>query len=228
MSSPRGTETTDSEHLVVEAYGESSFAQYRQGFSTLKVSGGCVGGGSETLLVDGTRVGDVRVYHEPVQTLKERMRTGGNNVPMVALPIGFSHTQGLSAQPSQDAFPTLRREGSGMAVAYSFDAMGSNSMKSSNPHSGVRAVDVSTTLDTARPDPSCNQGGIGIVEPTMTVRRLTPLECERLMGWADEWTRFDDTGREMSDTTRYKMCGNGVAAPVAEWIGRILLPLLTD
>jgi DNA (cytosine-5)-methyltransferase 1 len=135
------------------------------------------------------------------------------------------------------------------AVAYSFDSLASNSMKSNNPHSGVREVDVSKTLDTTRPDPSCNQGGIAIVaasltaandpsrspqasevtqqvaavvEASMTVRRLTPIECERLMGWPDNWTAGQ------IDTHRYKQCGNGVASPVAEWIGRQLINLHQD
>ena len=60
----------------------------------------------------------------------------------------------------------------------------------------------------------------------MVVRRLTPLECERLMGWADDWTRWRADGREVPDTTRYKMCGNGVASPCTEWIGGLLMPLL--
>jgi DNA (cytosine-5)-methyltransferase 1 len=93
------------------------------------------------LLLDGRRVDDVRVYTEPVQTLQERMGTGGNNVPVVA--------------------------------------------------SGY---------------------------PTMIVRRLTPLECERLMGWPDGHTS-ESTNGPVSDTQRYKMCGNGVASPVAQWIG---------
>ena len=49
-------------------------------------------------------------------------------------------------------------------VAYSFDALSSNSMKSSNPHSGCRQVDVSKCLDTTDPNPCKNQGGIAIVE----------------------------------------------------------------
>ncbi len=51
------------------------------------------------------------------------------------------------------------------------------------------------------------------------VRRLTPKECERLMGWPDDWTRFRADGAEIADARRYAMCGNGVVAPVAEWIG---------
>jgi DNA (cytosine-5)-methyltransferase 1 len=94
----------------------------------------------EPILIDGTRVDDVRVYQSPVQTLKERMGTGGNNVPVI----------------------------------------GSN-------------------------------------DTPMTVRRLTPLECERLMGWPDNWTEGQ------ADTHRYKQCGNGVASPVAQWIAQHLL-----
>lgn len=48
--------------------------------------------------------------------------------------------------------------------AFSFDSLASNSMKSSNPHSGCREVDVSKTLDATRPDPAKNQGGIAIVQ----------------------------------------------------------------
>ena len=51
-----------------------------------------------------------------------------------------------------------------VAVAYSFDSLASNSMKSSNPHSGCRQVEVSKCLDTTDPNPSKNQGGIAIVE----------------------------------------------------------------
>jgi DNA (cytosine-5)-methyltransferase 1 len=148
----------------------------------------------EPILLDGTRVDDVRVYEPPVQTLKERMGTGGNNVPV----IGFSHTQGLSAQPSEDAFPTLRTEGHGMAVAY--DQFNDSI---SEIHHVLRAGTKQST---------------GVLESTMAVRRLTPLECERLMGWPDDHTRYKADGTEQADTHRYRQCGNGVASPVAQWV----------
>ena len=50
-------------------------------------------------------------------------------------------------------------------IAYSFDSLASNSMKSSNPHSGCREVETSKTIDTTTPEPSKNQGGIAIVQP---------------------------------------------------------------
>lgn len=48
---------------------------------------------------------------------------------------------------------------------------------------------------------------------TSGVRRLTPLECERLQGFPDGWTEGQ------SDSHRYRQMGNAVCVPVAEWIG---------
>ena len=50
------------------------------------------------------------------------------------------------------------------AVAYSFDSLESNAMKSSNPISGCRKTEISRCLDTSVPDPSKNQGGIVVIE----------------------------------------------------------------
>ncbi len=55
---------------------------------------------------------------------------------------------------------------------------------------------------------------------SLAVRRLTPRECERLMGWPDDWTRWTADGTEVADSHRYRMCGNGVASPAAAWAGR--------
>jgi DNA (cytosine-5)-methyltransferase 1 len=44
------------------------------------------------------------------------------------------------------------------------------------------------------------------------VRRLTPLECERLQGFPDDWTAGQ------ADSSRYRQMGNAVAVPVVEWI----------
>jgi DNA (cytosine-5)-methyltransferase 1 len=67
---------------------------------------------------------------------------------------------------------------------------------------------------------------LGIASPPaiatdLTVRRLTPIECERLMGWPDNWTATGTSG-PLSDSQRYKMCGNGVVAPITKWIGQRL------
>ena len=54
------------------------------------------------------------------------------------------------------------------------------------------------------------------------IRRLTPLECERLQGFPDGWTDIPDA----SDSARYKALGNSVAIPCVEFImGRIAAAL---
>jgi len=56
----------------------------------------------------------------------------------------------------------------------------------------------------------------------MAVRRLTPVECERLQGFPDNWSRIPWKGKpetECPDGPRYKACGNSMAVPVMRWIG---------
>ena len=55
------------------------------------------------------------------------------------------------------------------------------------------------------------------------VRRLTPIECERLMGWPDNWTLHTATGKQ-ADSHRYRQTGNGVVANITHWIGQRLHP----
>lgn len=65
-------------------------------------------------------------------------------------------------------------------------------------------------------------GGMGVL--THQLRRLLPLECERLQGWPDDHTKYGilDSGKPVTiaDGPRYRMCGNGVTSSVVEWIGR--------
>jgi DNA (cytosine-5)-methyltransferase 1 len=55
-------------------------------------------------------------------------------------------------------------------------------------------------------------GNVPAITQNLTVRRLTPMECERLQGFEDGWTD------EQADSNRYKQMGNAVAVPVVEWI----------
>ena len=58
------------------------------------------------------------------------------------------------------------------------------------------------------------------VSYTNEVRRLTPLECERLQGFPDDWTATDvgPADEERTDSLRYHAIGNAVSVPVAQWI----------
>lgn len=67
---------------------------------------------------------------------------------------------------------------------------------------------------------------IPLVVAAESIRRLTPVECERLQGFPDNWTAWgiDDSGRKVkiSDTQRYKTLGNAVTVNVIEFLGRRL------
>lgn len=67
--------------------------------------------------------------------------------------------------------------------------------------------------------------GAGLVPNGMSVRRLTPTECERLQGFPDGWTQISWKGKpasECPDGPRYRALGNSMAVPVIRWIGRKL------
>lgn len=176
--------------------------------------------------------------------------------------IGFSHTQGLDPQPSDETFPTLRVGGAGQAVAYTPTSFaqytkGVGTLKANGGDLGGGSESLIVETDIAPTLRSGGDGGVpssrgehlvveaydeyndvlggevhhalragtkqstGVVTD-MVVRRLTPVECERLMGWPDNHTLNCADGTTNSDTTRYKMCGNGVASPVAQWIAEHL------
>jgi site-specific DNA-cytosine methylase len=98
----------------------------------------------------------------------------GDNQLAVAQPIAIQDVRpiekaqngrGWNDDGTSYTVDTKATQGVAQPIAYSFDALSSNSMKSSNPNSGCRAVDVAKTLDTATPEPSKNQGGIAIAQP---------------------------------------------------------------
>ena len=55
---------------------------------------------------------------------------------------------------------------------------------------------------------------------SMAVRRLTPVECERLQGFPDNYTDIQPKGKATPDGPRYKALGNSMAVPVMAWIGK--------
>ena len=61
-----------------------------------------------------------------------------------------------------------------------------------------------------------------VLKDGMDIRYLTPLECERLMGWEDNWTKYgiNEKGEtiELSDNCRYNLIGNGVVPQVVREI----------
>jgi len=147
------------------------------------------------------------------------LRIGRDSSDFVAQPIIFENSYRDGPRVGDDICHTLPAKmglGGGNTpmlaeVTYSFDTQfGSNA---------AVFEDTSPTLKSSQQAPS-------VAPPGLAVRRLTPLECERLMGWPDDHTRWTADGKEQADTNRYKQCGNGVASPVARWVGEQLRPVL--
>ena len=77
-------------------------------------------------------------------------------------------------------------------------------------HDGARVQ--GDTMNTLTSRMGTGGNNVSGVATATNVRRLTPIECERLQGFPDDWTAGQ------SDSTRYKQMGNAVAVPVVEWI----------
>jgi site-specific DNA-cytosine methylase len=178
----------------------------------------------ELVLFENSFRDGARIAHDGVtQTLTSKMGTGGGNTPMIAIPIQDGrdidkHQNGLGVAEAGSPAYTLDQTGA-QSVAYSIreDAKANNF--------SATELDHANSLSALRPSPQSHHAQMFIAEPTMAVRRLTPLECERLMGWPDDHTRYKADGTEQADTHRYKQAGNGVASPVAQWIAKHILAI---
>lgn len=155
----------------------------------------------------------VRIQDKTINTLTAKMGTGGNNVPMLAYSmhgamVGRKETAGpngsgfLGENEASYTLTASNQSRHGVAVIF-------------NPASfaDYKESDVIGTLRAGMPRGSEPL----ITETNAIVRRLTPLECERLQGFPDEWT----SGQ--ADQHRYKQMGNAVAVPVVEFIVKRLV-----
>lgn len=70
---------------------------------------------------------------------------------------------------------------------------------------------------------SANPNGVIL---NQSIRRLTPIECERLQGFPDNWTKTGKELGEISDSQRYKMCGNAVTVDVVEAVAKNIKKVL--
>lgn len=111
-------------------------------------------------------------------------------------------------------------------VASTMRSMGAaGSHQNGGGHLAVAVTgDVAHALNTANNGKGCSEDGTGRGVPTvatgMKVRRLTPRECERLQGMADDHTQVQHRGKPAADGPRYKALGNSMAVPVMKWIGQ--------
>lgn len=145
---------------------------------------------------------------EKVQTLSSRMGTGGNNTPLVfdAVCIGNGQADQLSMQKKVGALNCMHDQQAIMSIS-----------------TKQRSIEISESV-------ACTLGANDYKEPqrvfNKVIRRLTPIECERLQGFPDGWTDIgewiDSKGkkRKEADSPRYKALGNSIALPFWEWLAK--------
>ena len=115
---------------------------------------------------------DMKQHHNPQPSDTAQLTTKNcanvrGDTPLTAISFepGIAGREGNESRFTHEVTGTLRKDmgDNQTAVAFSFDSLSSNSMKSKNPVSGCNQVEVSKTLDTSRGlDPSCNQGGMAV------------------------------------------------------------------
>ena len=157
--------------------------------------------------------------HQVVPTMSARYGTGGNNVPLVEQEETFCITgNAIDRQPQNG--------GNGIGyqrdIAYTLTATDHHAVYSRQRVDDFRENGVVSTQSARQhkdaTDLVCQQAEAY----AYLIRRLTPLECERLQGFPDGWTDIPGA----SDSARYKALGNSVAIPCVEFImGRITAAL---
>jgi DNA (cytosine-5)-methyltransferase 1 len=142
-----------------------------------------------------------------IGTIASHLRTNNPVGVLVPDPIAFDAYDSENARPGAVANPL--RAGGAEAVSWTASEQ-SNGFAWERPHY--------PTLTAAAPADTSNiQHGI-LIGPV--VRRLTPLECERLQGLPDNWTAVPYRGKPAADGPRYQAIGNGMAVPVMRWIAQ--------
>jgi DNA (cytosine-5)-methyltransferase 1 len=199
----------------VAGFVESSFGQYREDViaGTTKASGGVLGGGSETFLaVYENHPSDSRVKDmgDVCQTVTSTWGSGGGNIPFV----------------QNVAFGWQNSSHQGMSI----DTISPTLDKSKTPAVAVPLTNVVAPTLTASNDPSRSPQSTEVTNQVASVyaastavRRLTPVECERLQGFPDNYTQIPWNKKVAigcPDGLRYKAMGNSMAVPVMNWIGK--------
>ncbi len=150
--------------------------------------------------------------HKVAPTMSARYGTGGNNVPLVEQDSDAICIAGniVDRQPQNG--------GNGLGcqddLAYTLTATDRHAVFSRQRVDAFRQNNVASTQSARQykdaTDLICQQAEVY----AYLIRRLTPLECERLQGFPDGWTDIPDA----SDSARYKALGNSVAIPCVEFI----------
>jgi DNA (cytosine-5)-methyltransferase 1 len=200
----------------ITSFTPSSFGNYGEGVGTLRQAGGDLGGGSETLVTTNRLVAFGEYSTDgTASTLKARDYKDHTD-----LVVYETHPADSRVKEMGETCQTVTsRWGTGggnvpLVQAYSIreDAKANNF--SATP------LDVTPALQALRPSVQSHHAQTFIANP-YAVRRLTPIECERLQGFPDNHTNIPWRGKnEAPDSPRYKSLGNSMAVPVMAWLGK--------
>ena len=149
---------------------------------------------------------------ETCSSVTARWGTGGGNVPFALAEntIGRQPQNGGNGDGFTEGGPMYTLNATGVhGVAYGFEP--GIAKREGNP--SRFSEELSPTLRAEMGDNQVSMANI------MAVRRLTPIECERLQGFPDGYTDIKSNGKATPDGSRYKALGNSMAVPVMKWIG---------
>lgn len=132
-------------------------------------------------------------------TQKHAARTDGTEAPTLtcAMGLGGGHIPMLKLRESTKKGYKEAKEGDGVELSRSHCSV----------RRGVSHDDSTGALNT-------QEGSWGTVTNDYRIRKLTPKECERLQAFPDDWTKYGKDDELISDTQRYKCCGNAVTTSV--------------
>ena len=152
-------------------------------------------------------------------------KQGGRDQQYVKKIVDTGH-EGTNIFSTDGIAPTQKALGGGQGAKTGLYAVGSFGKKDGF----VEKEESPTISSTYYKGVQHNQGEPAVAIPNskegMRIRRLTPVECERLMGLPDGWTSkgiIDGKEVDISDTQRYKMCGNGVVVNCVDYIYNLII-----
>jgi DNA (cytosine-5)-methyltransferase 1 len=208
-------------------------------------------GGGESRNHDGSGNGlGIGKEGDPSPTLTAGDRHGvmcGNQVPLTyGIGNGQSHEAGIM---TEEVSQTLNTMHDAQAILYQPKSAMEENWAASETKNALRAgeskvshavvcEDVSHTIR-AKANCAYREDAETYPVSNMVVRRLTPMECERLQGFPDGWTdigdwvKADKRGREIkvkgsADSPRYKALGNSIALPFWDWMLRRMARYLPE
>lgn len=186
--------------------------------------------GFNVVCVEDNRRDGLRIHGNKTQTLQSFMGTGGGNTPIVvhANKVAPAIT---SSGPPYSRTGNQRVECDALVVHGSQDPIVSDKAHAIGRNHGqenVLAYGVKTAHTTSngwgiqeeKTHTLDRTGTTPAVFDKTTVRRLTPVEAERLQGFPDGHTDIGWKGKPTPDSHRYKAMGNSMAVPVMRWIGQ--------